>query len=206
VRAEPASATATAVEPAGDRAREPLPWRRLAALAAAAALLAPVTWSAVAARLAPPSATPSSPLVALPAGGIDVLGVRGDDVAGVFRRSAGGWTFAPEGGAPKPVDADVPDGFLRTLAGLGRLTQFVDPDLAAFGLDRPRGTFVLGGGGPGMRVDLGNRNPTLTALYVRPEPAPDVVLVGSVLLWEWDKLVAAARRSAEPVGEEGGSR
>jgi len=203
VRAEPA--TATAVDPAGDRAREPLPWRRLAALAAAAALLAPATWSAVSARLAPPPATPSSPLVALPAGGIDALEVRGGDVAGVFRRSADGWTFAPDGGAAKPVDADVPDGFLRTLAGLGRLTQFVDPDLAAFGLERPRGTFVLGGG-PGMTIDIGNRNPTLTAVYVRSEPAPDVVLVGSVLLWEWDKLVAAARRSAEPVGEEGGSR
>jgi len=99
----------------------------------------------------------------------------------------------------------VPDGFLRTLAGLGRLTQFVDPDLAAFGLERPRGAFVLGDL-PGVRVDIGDRNPTLTAVYVRPEPAADVVLVGSVLLWEWDKLLAEARRSIEPEPENGGSR
>lgn len=187
------------------RIRDPLPWGRLAALFAASALLAPFVWSGVSARLAPPVAAPAHPLVALPPGGIPSIAVRGDGVAGVFDRAGTGWTFAPEGGAARSVDPDVPEGFLRTITGLTRLTQFVDPAVAAFGLAAPRGSFALGGSS-GVRVDIGDRNPTLTAVYVRLGDSPEVVLVGSVLLWEWDKLLAEARRSDAPAGEQGGSR
>ncbi|MFM8409215.1 MAG: hypothetical protein ACKOCT_02985 [Alphaproteobacteria bacterium] len=186
-------------------AREPLPWRRLAILFALAAMLAPVVRSAVSARLAPPPQAPVSPLVAISPALVRSLSIRGEDVAGVYERSPAGWTFAPDGGAAHAVDPEVPEGFLRTVAGLSRLTQFVDPDAAAFGLERPRGVFTAGGD-PALRVDIGDRNPTLTAVYVRVGASPDVVLVGSVLLWEWDKLVAEARRSSSPVVEPGGSR
>ena len=193
--------------PAGDAASEPLPWRRIAVLLAIAALLAPIVRAGVAARLAPPPTTPSSPLVAMPPDQVRSLSIRGEDVAGRFERSGAGWTFAPEGGSAVAVDTDAPEGFLRTVAGLARLTQFVDTDAAAFGLAHPRGTFALGAG-PGQRVDIGERNPTLTAVYVRAGDSPDVVLVGSVLLWEWDKLLAAARRSGDsaPPAKTAGSR
>lgn len=186
-------------------AAEPLPWLRIALLAAAVAILAPLVRAEVSARLAPPSSAPASPLVLLPPSGVDSIPVRGEDVAGRFERSGEGWTFTPEGGAPRTVDADVPGEFLRTLAGLTRLTQFVDQDPAAFGLERPRGSFALGGDS-GVRVDIGDRNPTLTAVYLRLPPQPDVVLVGSVLLWEWDKLLGAARRSTAGDDGEAGSR
>ena len=45
----------------------------------------------------------------------------------------------------------------------------------------------------GFVFAIGDRNPPLTALYVQVLPSTKIELVGSVLLWEFDKLVALTK-------------
>ena len=181
---------------------EPLPWRRLALLAALVALLAPATWVSVSRRLASPASKPESPLVDFVASEVRSIDVSGEGRAGRFERLGGVWTLSVPGSPSRPVDGELVEGFLGTLAGLGRLTQFVDPDLAAFGLAEPRGTFTLGLD-PEVQMAIGDRNPPLTALYVRRGASPEIEMVGSVLLWEWDKLLGELRRVPEAPEKSG---
>jgi hypothetical protein len=81
------------------------------------------------------------------------------------------------------------------------LTQFVEPDLAAFGLAPPRATITVRDGGE-TKIALGDRNPPLTAVYVQVLPAPDVVLVGSIVKWEVDKIAALISRETVQTAEE----
>lgn len=148
-------------------------------------------------RLAPPTEAPKVPLVGVPPATVVSIEVAGREERGRFERVVGGWTRSRSGGPAEPADAGVVDGFLDQLARLGRLTQFVEGDLGAFGLAPPRGSIVLRGAQEATIV-IGDRNPPLTALYVQVLPAPDIVLVGSVLLWEYDKLLAEIRGAGAP--------
>jgi hypothetical protein len=51
---------------------------------------------------------------------------------------------------------------------------------------------------------IGDRNPAWTGVYARVPPADRVVLIGSVLPWELDKLVGAVR-PADPEERRGGT-
>lgn len=190
-------------EPASRRGLEtPSRGRRLLGLAALAAGLGVAAFLTVLPRLAPPPPGPAQPLIEVaPATLREVEIVRGE-ARGRFSRTPSGWVLvAGEGGPAVPVDGDVVEGFLRTLAGLSPLAQFEEPDLAAFGLDPPRGEAVLRDGGE-LRIALGDRNPPLTALYVQVLPSRAIVLVGSVLRWEFEKLVSlVARETVRPPGE-----
>lgn len=59
-----------------------------------------------------------------------------------------------------------------------------------FGLDPPKGSITLHGDREEIQIVLGDRNPTLTGLYVLVPPRADVLLVGAVLLWEMEKVLA----------------
>jgi hypothetical protein len=110
-----------------------------------------------------------------------------------FVRSAGGWRVAaPAEGA---AAADLLSAFLSALLeveeaevipnGTGREGEF--------GLDRPTGRVVLGreDGAP-LRIVLGARNPSGTAVYARLEDSPEVVLLGLNVPYYLDLALRAA--------------
>ncbi|HZR80144.1 MAG TPA: DUF4340 domain-containing protein [Candidatus Binatia bacterium] len=193
-----ASSTSPGVDlaaPAGDAA---VAWRRLAVLGIVVAALAAVAAWTVPARLAPPPTTPATPLLAIDPSAVREVDVRRGDVAGRLRRTPAGWSLAL-GSGERQVDADVVESFLGVLRTTARLTHFVESDLAAFGLDPPRGEVVLRDRGE-THLSLGDRNPALTALYVRIAPSPDVVLAGSIVHWEFDRLADMVAREADGAG------
>jgi hypothetical protein len=165
----------------------------LAVLAAVAAVLAAIVVLTVLPTLNPPAPTAAgTPLVEVdPAQVTGIDAVRGDATVR-FNRTPGGWARSSPQGV-EDIDPDRLDGFLSTLASLKRLSELSGDDLvpADFGLEPPRGEIVLHGPSD-VRIVIGDRNPPLTALYVQVLPDPRIVLVGSVLLWEFDKLTGLA--------------
>lgn len=177
---------------------------RLAVLAAVAVGLGLLVAREVPRRLGPPAPRArADPLVAIDPVAVREVEVLRAGTRGVFRRSADGWALEAQSGAPVPA-TDLVEGLLAALRGSSRLAQFSEPDLAPFGLDPPRSEIVLRGPSE-QRILLGNRNPPLTALYVQIWPGTEIVLTGSVLLWELDKLVGLVAREggARPTGAAG---
>lgn len=173
----------------------PAPTRRVLLLAAIAAALGVVALFTVLPGLAPP----------LPDRGgerlidldpkrvrqIDVLPREGAPYA--FTRKDRTWTMSVQG-REVVVPSDRLDGFLETLSGLTRLVVIDDAEArrSEFGLDPPRALVTIRDGRL-LSIALGDRNPPLTALYVQVLPEANIALVGSVLLWEFDKLVALSK-------------
>lgn len=181
----------------GDTQGVPAPTRRILLLATVALGLGVIALFTVLPGLAPP----------LPERGgerlldldpklvrhIDVLPRDGAPYS--FSRRDRTWTMSAQGREVE-VPSDRLDGFLETLAGLTRLVVIDEPGVslspADFGLEPPRAVVTLRDGRV-RSVALGDRNPPLTALYVQVWPETNIVLVGSVLLWEFDKLVALSK-------------
>ena len=81
--------------------------------------------------------------------------------------------------------------FLHTLAELPVLMDISpsDRDLAEFGLAPPVGVIVLHTDTDHPLVlQIGNRNPATTGVYVRTGENGTVVLAGALIEWEFDKL------------------
>lgn len=184
----------------GDAPQEigsPVPVRRLVVMAAIALLLGVFALLMVLPRLAPPLPNQGGERLAW----FDPKLVRyvevgpRDGAAYSFTRSRETWFLVRQDGAKTEVPSDRLDGFLQTLAGLTRLVVIDDPklDYAEFGLAPPRAVITVRDGGKGFTIALGDRNPPLTALYVQVLPRSNIDLVGAVLLWEYDKLVALAK-------------
>jgi hypothetical protein len=184
---------------AGDREIEALgsrpPLRRVALMAAVAAALALITFLTVLPGLKEAAPKRTGELVVA----LDPKQIRQVDVAPrdggpySFARKDGGWVIKLPGGESE-VPSDRLDGFLETLAGLTRLVVIDEPDVsrAEFGLDPARAVVTMRGDKE-IALAIGDRNPPLTALYVQVLPKANIVLVGAVLLWEFDKLTALAR-------------
>jgi hypothetical protein len=49
-----------------------------------------------------------------------------------------------------------------------------------------------------IALDIGNRNPAWTGVYARRAGSADVLLVGSLLRWELDKLRSARESTTTP--------
>lgn len=183
--AEPAPATA-----------ERAPVRRLLVLAAVAAGLAVLVAVTVLPGLAPPLPERSGELLVEfdPAAvrRVEIQPREGEPYA--FERRGDAWLLEGRSEAQE-VPADRLDGFLDTLAGMTRLVVISEPDIdpAEFGLDPPRARILLRDGKE-VPIAIGDRNPPLTALYVQVLPGTNIVLVGAVLFWEFDKLANLARR------------
>ncbi|GIW40189.1 MAG: hypothetical protein KatS3mg076_0766 [Candidatus Binatia bacterium] len=104
-------------------------------------------------------------------------------------RSGSRWRGSRKRGAP--------DEFLESLRELVVLTTIGSAglDLADYGLAPPSRQVVLEfSGRPPTRLSIGDRNPSGTAVYVRVGDGP-VLLVGSLLLWEFEKAYAAFEES-----------
>lgn len=188
---------ALAGERAGDPglAGVPAPLGRILVLAAIAALLGLVALVTVLPALTPPLPDRGGEtLVQLDpkrVRQIDVLPREGAPYS--FNRRHQTWTMSAQGREAE-VPADRLDGFLETLAGLTRLVVIdgADANLAEFGLAPPRAIVTIRDGRV-LSLAIGDRNPPLTALYVQILPEANITLVGSVLLWEFDKLVALSK-------------
>jgi hypothetical protein len=117
-----------------------------------------------------------------------------------LRRAESGWL--DERGRPWPAP-ELLHTLLEALAE-ARPTAMISDDpvrLADYGLDPPRRSVTVTTAATGERtltLALGDRNPVWTGVYARRPPDPDVVLVGSVLLWELDKVFSAVRQADPP--------
>lgn len=112
----------------------------------------------------------------------------------VIRRRADEWTAADD----HPIDARPVADVLHTLATLRPLDVVdaapADPAVYGFGPDAPRLRLVGNDDRLLLELELGASSPAGTALYVRRNARPEVLLVGSLLRWELEKLRAAVRQ------------
>ena len=107
-------------------------------------------------------------------------------------RRDGSWTDA-EG---RTWESDAVSDLLDTLSTL-RPVMVVDPepdDVAGYGLGASAQHLQLaaGDGRPLLTLEVGERNPAWTGLYVRRTEEHQVIMVGAVLRWEIEKLRDAA--------------
>lgn len=180
-----------------DETGTPVPVRRLLVMAAVAGVLAIVALFTVLPRVVSrPLPTQGGervfPFDPKRVRAVEFL-TRDQPVPYSFTRRNGTWTLSgPQGSVEVP--GDRVDGFLETLAGLTRLVVIDEPgtDLKDFGFVPPRAVVTIRDG-RGFSFAIGDRNPPLTALYVQVLPSTNIELVGSVLLWEFDKLVALTK-------------
>jgi hypothetical protein len=138
-------------------------------------------------------APPPTPLLGVPVDAVARVELAEPPRPLVAQRAPDGtWTDA--GGRRWPDDA-VSE-LVRTLARLAPVMT-VDPDPrepADYGLGAgaPRLSLQAADGRPLLALDLGERNPASTGLYVRRAGEPTVLLVGAVLEWELEKVRNAA--------------
>lgn len=89
-------------------------------------------------------------------------------------------------------DPSVISDFLHTLSTLGVLMDIPASarELADFGLAPPLGviTLHLNGWGQPLVLQIGERNPATTGVYVRIGEDGSVALAGALVEWEFDKL------------------
>jgi hypothetical protein len=108
------------------------------------------------------------------------------------QRIAEGWQQLPSG---RPLRAEAVDEFLENLQKLVNLGEvdIGNASLSEYGLHPPSSQVVLQlADGSTRSLALGNRNPVQTSMYAQANEAPQVVLVGAVILWDMRKLVIAA--------------
>ncbi len=111
------------------------------------------------------------------------------------QRTAEGWKQTPSG---LPIPTDTIQDFLTNmgkLLQLGELTG-VQTELAEYGLKPPEASITLQLQGQETRnLHIGARNPVQSSLYAQINEAPQVVLVGAVVLWDMRKVFTAADQS-----------
>ena len=195
-------ASAGAIEPRGIEPGEAIPWRRLVVLGTIALALGLAALWTIPSRLAPPPTRTEKPLVAIDPAAVRELDLESGKLEARIVRDGTGWrATGPAFGGGQTIAGGPADDFLDVVRSVPRLTQFVESDLAPFGLAPPLGKVTIRADGRETAIAIGDRNPALTALYVQLLPAPDVVLVGSVVYWEFEKLVGSVRREAERADE-----
>jgi hypothetical protein len=110
----------------------------------------------------------------------------------VCQRTPTGWV-EPASGAP--VRQDAVDDFLSNLQKLLNLGEVEGgaEQIVEFGLQPPVARILVEIEGGGSRIlALGKNNPVQTSLYAQMNETPQVVLVGSVIVWDMRKLFTAA--------------
>lgn len=149
-------------------------------------------------RLAPPTAAvEGEPLLTLDPAAVDRI-----DLTRVLNgrkelrleRSASGWSLVGEAGT-EAIPGDRVSELLTAVAQARVVVNLpgAEANPAEFGFDDPAGELTLHRiNAEPMRIVVGDRNPTLTGLYVQVFPGGRLAMVGSVLLWELDKLAALA--------------
>lgn len=113
----------------------------------------------------------------------------------VCQRTPEGWKQEPRG---ETISTEVIDDFLTNLKKLVNLGEVegAASQLSEYGLQPPVSRLMLQVEGEGARtLTLGKNNPVQTSLYAQINESPQVVLVGSVILWDMRKVMTAARSS-----------
>jgi hypothetical protein len=142
----------------------------------------------------PPAAPGTAPI--LPFDPRDVEGLEIWDAGRILRLERRGNAWEDGSGQPW-TDVGVLTGLIDTLAALRPLTQVTSgpASLGDYGLAPPaRWVGVRLTGRPLVRLELGASNPAGTAVYARRPPPADtgILLVGSIVQWEIDKVLRAA--------------
>jgi hypothetical protein len=107
------------------------------------------------------------------------------------RRAGAGWEL--DGRPAPPRAAEALDDLLDTLATLRAVDVFRRRDVASYGLDRPQATFALHTARRTRRVVVGGLNAAASALYAERAGDPRVLLVGTLILTEAERVFYAAR-------------
>jgi len=141
-------------------------------------------------RLHPPGPPVVPTLLGAPPASASRIEVSEPDATLVAIRRDGGWVDAAGRAWPPRVDDDFLD-------ALSHITALRDVDAAPAGTNdygfAGRRLRVLGADGATLLdVELGDRNPALTGVYVRRADRPEVLLVGALVVWELKKLHDAA--------------
>ena len=116
------------------------------------------------------------------------------DVAGLqLQRASHRFTLERRDGNWQGTDdPSAVNDFLHTLATMGVLMDITVSagGLAEYGLDPPLGviTLQLNGQAQPLVLEIGERNPAITGVYVRIGADGPVVLAGALVEWEFDKL------------------
>lgn len=167
---------------------------------AVALILGGLVSVAVLPRLAPPPAvaagTPLVDIAVAEVNRIDLERFQGGRKSLRLERSAQGqWRLIGTGGG-EPIPDDRVVELLDAVAAARVVVDFeggAGERRAELGLEDPAGELTLHRiNAEPVKILLGDRNPTLTGLYVQVFPGGRLAMVGSVLLWEVDKLAALA--------------
>ena len=130
--------------------------------------------------------TPSRPLVTFEPASVTAVELERGGKRHVLRYSDNSWLGVD--------DPSLVTEFLQTLVTLGALADIpvLPADLPEFGLDPPLGivTLHLAGEAEPVVMQIGERNPATTGVYVRVDGS--VVLAGALVEWEFDKLFRRA--------------
>jgi hypothetical protein len=161
-------------------------------LALVGALVLLAVYVSVIDRPATPSTSLPPPLLAIPAADVtrlEVVWPQGTVNAG---RDAGGWRAERGAALPADVVGDVLAA-LGTVRPVSRL-RLTAGDAGDYGFGPEQATVrAYAGGQRVLDLEVGARNPAWTGLYVRHRGADEVLVVGSLLYWELEKLRAATR-------------
>ena len=159
-----------------------------------------------------PAGTTGPPLLDFRPEDVSIVVITGTEGTLALRREGLGWR--DDRGFPWPSPGLL-ETVLETLAGTRAIAGIEDAPAnpGDYGLDPPQWSITMavsrtpgaaaGGGSdphsgeaPGsLTLLVGDRNPAWTGVYARVPPAERVVLIGSVLAWELDKLFGAARHA-----------
>jgi hypothetical protein len=119
-----------------------------------------------------------APIVEAPASAIDDLLAQRGERALEFRKDDGRWQIQDTGAV---VSCDLVAAFLDTLTTIPPIEIIPEgsADLAAYGLAPPQAIVRMAGAGqPVATLELGERNPTRTAVYARRPDQNRVYLLG----------------------------
>ena len=111
----------------------------------------------------------------------------------VCQRTPEGWQVEP---GMQKLRAGAMTDFLQGLVELVKVGEIAGGGKAflEYGLDRPTSRISLHSkGGDSHTLAVGLHNPVHTSVYAQVDDTPQVVLVGSVILWEVRKLFIVAK-------------
>ncbi len=135
----------------------------------------------------------NTPLVELSADEVTGMTMRlGPDTRNT-RRTPKGWT-----GVERP---ELLDGMLADLTKIGMISELaVQPaELPEFGLQPARSELVLMHGTRILStLEIGDRNPSNTGVYVRLPESNRVLLAGALLVWQFENAFHAIGPSVSP--------
>jgi hypothetical protein len=173
------------------------------------ALLYLATWASLSAYYVAFERSPQAPvarsdvtaaeqrLVPFRAGAVTMLSLDAHGTHVRCERSEGQWRVLEPAGAPVPIDLVA--AIVATLTELPpvEIVPLSDGSQSAdFGLEDATVHLTVGAGAEQVRLQLGARNPSQTAVYARRDGAEEIVLVGLNVQYYVDLLIEALRRHA----------